>query len=229
MEASTIAALGDLSRSIPLPAGQDVSASASDETGCWAEPLAPLEHLMSPEQKALVKETWRKVTPLADTAARLFYDRLFDIDVTTRPLFKTTNLVEQRRKLIQALTMVVQGLDHVEALVPTLADMGRRHAQYGVTDAHYDTVGAAFAVDARARARIGVDAGGEGCLVQRLRSARRCHARGRRRASIRARSFRPKSRAHLRWFTWPRPLGSPILTLGVSRAGAESSSLTVLL
>ena len=46
---------------------------------------------MSPEQKALVKETWQKVAPMADTAARLFYDRLFEIDATTRPLFKTTN------------------------------------------------------------------------------------------------------------------------------------------
>src|SRR5258708_37589993 len=34
---------------------------------------------MSPEQKALVKETWRKVAPMADAAARLFYDRLFEI------------------------------------------------------------------------------------------------------------------------------------------------------
>ena len=99
---------------------------------------------MSPEQKALVKETWRKVAPMADTAARLFYDRLFEIDATTRSLFKTTNLAEQRRKLIQALTVVVQGLDHLEALAPTIVDMGRRHAQYGVTDGHYDTVGAAL-------------------------------------------------------------------------------------
>lgn len=99
---------------------------------------------MSPEQKALVKKTWLKVAPAADAAARLFYDRLFEIDATTRPLFKTTDLVEQRRKLIQALTMVVQGLDHLEALVPTIADLGRRHAQFGVTDAHYDMVGAAF-------------------------------------------------------------------------------------
>ena len=99
---------------------------------------------MSPEQKALVKETWRKVAPMADAAARLFYDRLFEIDPTTRPLFKTIDLADQRRKLIQALTMVVQGLDHLEALVPTIADLGRRHAQFGVTDAHYDTVGAAL-------------------------------------------------------------------------------------
>jgi hemoglobin-like flavoprotein len=99
---------------------------------------------MSPEQKALVKQTWRKVVPIADTAAQLFYGRLFAIDATTRPLFKDTNLAEQRRKLIQALTGVVQGLDHLETLVPTLKDLGRRHAHYGVTDGHYDAVGAAL-------------------------------------------------------------------------------------
>jgi nitric oxide dioxygenase len=99
---------------------------------------------MSPEQKALVKETWRKIMPMADAAARLFYDRLFELDATTRPLFKTTDLAEQRRKLIQALTTVVQGLDQLEALVPTIADLGRRHAQFGVRHAHYDAVGAAL-------------------------------------------------------------------------------------
>ena len=99
---------------------------------------------MSPEQKVLVKQTWQKVAPMADMAARLFYDRLFEIDATTRPLFEATNLAEQRRKLITALTVVVQGLDHLEALVPIVADLGRRHAQYGVTDGHYDTVGAAL-------------------------------------------------------------------------------------
>ena len=96
---------------------------------------------MSPEQKVLVKQTWQKVTPTANSAARMFYDRLFEIDATTRPLFEASNLAEQRRKLIQALTVVVQGLDHLEALVPTLTNLGRRHAQYGVTDGHYDAPG----------------------------------------------------------------------------------------
>jgi hemoglobin-like flavoprotein len=99
---------------------------------------------MSPEEKALVKQTWQKVLPIADTAARLFYARLFEIDVTTRPLFQTTNLTEQRQKLIQALTMTVQGLDHVEKLATALADLARRHASYGVSYAHYDSVGAAL-------------------------------------------------------------------------------------
>ena len=84
---------------------------------------------MSPEQKALVKETWRKVVPMADVAARLFYDRLFAIDATARPLFKGADLAEQRRKLIQALAMVVQGLDHLEALSGPAPCALRRHGQ----------------------------------------------------------------------------------------------------
>jgi len=99
---------------------------------------------MSPEQKALVKETWLKVAPMADAAAGIFYEHLFEIDPTTQLLFKTTDLAEQRRKLVQALTMVVQGLDHLDALVPTIAHLGRRHAQFGVTNAQFDTVGAAL-------------------------------------------------------------------------------------
>ena len=99
---------------------------------------------MTPEQKTLVKSSWQKLAPMADTAASLFYDRLFEIDATMRALFKVTNLAEQRRKLIQALALVVNGLDNLDALVPTIADLGRRHAQYGVTDGQYDTVGAAL-------------------------------------------------------------------------------------
>src|SRR5262249_22557915 len=107
-------------------------------------PIARSWSTMSPEQKTLVRLTWQKVAPTADAAARLFYDRLFEIDATARSLFKSTNQAEQRRKLVKALTVVVQGLDHLDELVPTLADLGRRHAQYGVTGDHYDTVGAAL-------------------------------------------------------------------------------------
>ena len=99
---------------------------------------------MSPEQKMLVKQTWQQVVPIADTAARLFYDRPFETDPTARALFNATDLTEQRRKLIQALTTVVRGIDDLEGLVPTLAELGRRHAQYGVANGQYDTVGAAF-------------------------------------------------------------------------------------
>lgn len=99
---------------------------------------------MDDEQKRLVKESWRKVVPIADQAARLFYDRLFYCDPTTQPLFQAANLDEQRQKLIQALVTVVHGLDNLEAIVPVVSDLGRRHARYGVTDGHYESVGAAL-------------------------------------------------------------------------------------
>jgi hemoglobin-like flavoprotein len=99
---------------------------------------------MSPEQTLLVKETWAKVVPMADAAARLFYERLFEIDPTARPLFDPATLAEQRRKLVQALSMVVQGLDRLDALVPTVEALGQRHARYGVRDSHYESVGAAL-------------------------------------------------------------------------------------
>ena len=47
-------------------------------------------------------------------------------------------------EFIQALTTVVRGINDLEGLVPTLAELGRRHAQYGVANGHYDTVSAAF-------------------------------------------------------------------------------------
>ena len=99
---------------------------------------------MSPEQKTLVSESWQKVTPIAETAARLFYERLFETDATTHSLFEAVDLAEQRRKLMIALTAVVQGLDHLEALGPTLAALGQRHRQWGVTDHQYESVGAAL-------------------------------------------------------------------------------------
>jgi hemoglobin-like flavoprotein len=54
------------------------------------------------------------------------------------------DMKEQRRKLMQMLTAAVKGLDRLEQLVPVVEDLGRRHAHYGVADAHYDTVGAAL-------------------------------------------------------------------------------------
>src|SRR5262245_9440136 len=99
---------------------------------------------MSPEQKNLVKSTWAMVVPIADTAAGLFYDRLFAIDTSTTGMFASTNMSEQKKKLMQALAFVIGGLDKVEQLVPTIQTLGRNHVRYGVNDEHYDSVGAAL-------------------------------------------------------------------------------------
>ena len=99
---------------------------------------------MSPEEKVLVKTTWAMVVPIADVAATLFYERLFALDSSLRPMFDRTDMKEQRRKLLAALGTVVNGLDNLESLIPVLESLGRNHVRYGVIDRHYDTVGAAL-------------------------------------------------------------------------------------
>jgi len=99
---------------------------------------------MTPEQKRLVRDTWKQVAPIADAAAGMFYRRLFEIDPSTRALFRATDMVAQRKKLLQTLAFAISGLDNVDALVSKVEDLGRRHAGYGVTDAQYDSVGAAL-------------------------------------------------------------------------------------
>ena len=103
-----------------------------------------MEKLITPEQRALVQQTWQQVVPIADTAARVFYNRLFEIDPQLRVMFDGVEMKSQRRKLIQALAMAVDRLDRIEELVPVIEALGRRHATYGVSDAHYETVGAAL-------------------------------------------------------------------------------------
>ncbi|NIA70679.1 hemin receptor [Pelagibius litoralis] len=99
---------------------------------------------MTPKQIEIIRNTWAQVVPLGDDAARLFYARLFEIDPTAKPLFAGTDMSGQRKKLLQTLGSAVGGLEDLDALVPIIQDMGRRHATYGVTDAQYDSVGAAL-------------------------------------------------------------------------------------
>ena len=98
---------------------------------------------MTPEQVALVQVSFGKVLPIQDTAARLFYARLFELDPSLEDLFHT-DMTEQGRRLMAAIENVVRHLEDLERILPTVRELGRRHAGYGVEPRHYDTVAAAL-------------------------------------------------------------------------------------
>jgi hemoglobin-like flavoprotein len=98
---------------------------------------------MTPDQVTMVQESFKKVVPIAGTAADLFYGRLFEIAPDVRAMFPE-DLREQKKKLIAMLATAVTNLHQVETIIPAVENLGRRHVSYGVTDAHYEPVGAAL-------------------------------------------------------------------------------------
>lgn len=98
---------------------------------------------MTPQQIDLVQASWKQVLPVAETAAQMFYGRLFFLDPALRPLFRG-DLREQGRKVMTMISFTVNGLARLEELIPTVKALGRRHAGYGVRAEHYYTVGAAL-------------------------------------------------------------------------------------
>lgn len=93
-------------------------------------------------QRTLVQSSFTMVKD-ADALATCFYNRLFEIDPSTRPLFKG-DMAEQRQKLMQTLAVVVNALDSLDTVIPAIEALGKRHMDYGVTIAHWDSVGEAL-------------------------------------------------------------------------------------
>ncbi len=98
---------------------------------------------MTPEQVKLVQESFKLVAPIADTAADIFYDRLFATAPQVRAMFPQ-DMKDQKKKLMQMIGTAVANLHQVDKIADAVAKLGARHVKYGVKDEHYDIVGAAL-------------------------------------------------------------------------------------
>lgn len=98
---------------------------------------------MNTQEIQTLQQSFSLVEPIAETAASLFYGRLFELDPALRPLFKS-DLKAQGEKLMSSLKLVVTGLNNPERIIPAVRSLGQRHAGYGVQAEHYNTVGAAL-------------------------------------------------------------------------------------
>lgn len=98
---------------------------------------------MTPEQIELVERSFAKIGPVTEATGLAFYRALFEIDPEARDMFGN-DIDGQARKLMQVLAYAVSNLRSPETLLPLVHDLGRRHAGYGVEDAHYDSVAKAL-------------------------------------------------------------------------------------
>ncbi len=98
---------------------------------------------MTPEQVHLIRKSFIHLSAQDHVAALVFYRHLFTLDPSLRPMFKG-DIEEQARKLIDMLAALISMLERPAGLDIELRAMGSRHLDYGVTEAHYATVGTAM-------------------------------------------------------------------------------------
>jgi hemoglobin-like flavoprotein len=98
---------------------------------------------VTPRQIDLVQSSFARVAPIAETAASLFYGRLFEIAPEVKPFFRG-DMKEQGRKLMTTLGVVVNNLKNADVVVPAAKALAVNHVGYGVTALHYAPVGAAL-------------------------------------------------------------------------------------
>jgi hemoglobin-like flavoprotein len=111
--------------------------------------------MLTEAEREIVKKSWRLVVPIAETAADLFYRRLFELQPPYRDYFKS-DMASQKRKLIAMLAFIVKCLDWPDSawreevaeendLFLVVLALGRRHSElYQIPDEAYQTVGEAL-------------------------------------------------------------------------------------
>ena len=101
------------------------------------------ENTVTPAQVELLQKTWQMVLPHKEIVAEMFYNKLFEMDPSVRPMFKN-DMKRQGDVLISTLTPIVHLIDKADQITPILEYMGKTHVNYGVVPEHYKTVGAAL-------------------------------------------------------------------------------------
>ena len=84
------------------------------------------------------------VAPHGDQLMEIFYANLFPAAPSVQPLFAHTDMQRQRSMLLAALGLLRRSLRNLDAIIPSLRQMGARHVDYGAMPEHYPVVGQAL-------------------------------------------------------------------------------------
>ncbi len=98
--------------------------------------------MMTPDAIAAVRDSFEALRRDGRFGDQ-FYDRLFVLSPDARRLFPAT-LATQRQKFFDMLGVLIDALDQPQRLGELFAALGQRHADYGVGEDDYDSVGAAL-------------------------------------------------------------------------------------
>ena len=97
---------------------------------------AILSETLTDEEIYLVQNSTKLMRKSLDEFANAFYRELFKSNPVVKTLF-ITNIKDQARKFAQMFELLVVSLNDVEKIIPSLKALGRRHANYGISESHY--------------------------------------------------------------------------------------------
>ena len=97
---------------------------------------------MTPEQLAMVQESYASLGERRTAMAADFYRRLFASDPGVEALFSDPSVMPD--KFSRELAAIVDAIVDFDAFGPLLADLATRHVDYGVQIRHYRLVGDAL-------------------------------------------------------------------------------------
>ncbi|MEB3342071.1 globin family protein [Okeania sp.] len=92
-------------------------------------------------QVELLENSFEQVKPRADEFTKSFYNNLFTDYPDAQPLFTSTDMAAQHKKLLGSLILVVENLRRPDVLTDALEGLGARHVKYGALPEHYPLVG----------------------------------------------------------------------------------------
>lgn len=111
--------------------------------------------MLTESERHAVRQSFRLVVPIADTAADLFYRKLFELRPEYRQLF-SGDLAAQKRKLVRMLAFIVRSMEYSDAewradvppeqdLMLVVLALGRRHSEiYKIPNDSYPVVAEAL-------------------------------------------------------------------------------------
>jgi hemoglobin-like flavoprotein len=69
-----------------------------------------------------------KVETIEDTAADIFYSRLFEVEPSYRELFPK-DMAKQKKALMNMIGAAVNGISEIDKLIPKVRELGMRHGK----------------------------------------------------------------------------------------------------
>lgn len=94
---------------------------------------------MNDEDIDIIQSSWHKLVGREEAAVARFYNLLFEKRPDYRPLFSESDEA-QRSKFMAMLNLIVNGLEHLEAIEGQLLILGRKHKHLNISQQDYDIV-----------------------------------------------------------------------------------------